>query len=243
MKILIVDDDPDIAEIVAFALGKDQHHCTTVHGGTNALALLEREKFDLIILDVMMPRVDGYEVCRRLRAKDTSTPIIMLTAKDSEGDKVQGLDLGADDYVTKPFSPRELLARVRALGRRVARPQSDGGEPIVAGGRLEINLADYEVRVDGRPVQLTPAGVRAAALPDPESGPGGAVRQAPLLRLGPQLRGGDGAAQGARAPPAGEAGAGPLVPGAHRHHPGNRLQAQPLSAPAGRRRRRRGSTD
>jgi two-component system, OmpR family, alkaline phosphatase synthesis response regulator PhoP len=156
MKILIVDDDPDIAEIVAFALGKDQHHCTTVHGGTNALALLEREKFDLIILDVMMPRVDGYEVCRRLRAKDTSTPIIMLTAKDSEGDKVQGLDLGADDYVTKPFSPRELLARVRALGRRVARPQSDGGEPIVAGERLEINLADYEVRVDGRLVPLTP---------------------------------------------------------------------------------------
>ena len=105
MKILIVDDDPDIAEIIAFALGKDKHHCTTVHGGTNALTLLEREKFDLIILDVMMPRVDGYEVCRRLRAKDTSTPIIMLTAKDSEGDKVQGLDLGADDYVTKPFSP------------------------------------------------------------------------------------------------------------------------------------------
>jgi two-component system, OmpR family, alkaline phosphatase synthesis response regulator PhoP len=156
MKILIVDDDPDIAEIIAFALGKDHHHCITVHGGTNALTLLEREKFDLIILDVMMPRVDGYEVCRRLRSRDNTTPIIMLTAKDSETDKVQGLDLGADDYVTKPFSPRELLARVRALGRRVARPQADGGEPLIAGGRLAINLAEYEVRKEGQPVQLTP---------------------------------------------------------------------------------------
>ncbi len=156
MKILIVDDDPDIAEIIAFALGKDHHHCTTVHGGTNALALLDHQKFDLIILDVMMPRVDGYEVCRRLREKDTTTPVIMLTAKDSETDKVQGLDLGADDYVTKPFSPRELLARVRALGRRVARPQAGESEPVVAGGRLAINLADYEVHKDGRPVQLTP---------------------------------------------------------------------------------------
>ncbi len=156
MKILIVDDDRDIAEIIAFALGKDHHHCTTVHGGTNALALLDQEKFDLIILDVMMPRLDGYEVCRRLREKDTSTPVIMLTAKDSETDKVHGLDLGADDYLTKPFSPRELVARVRALGRRVARPQPDGAEPVVAGGRLAINLADYEVHQEGQPVQLTP---------------------------------------------------------------------------------------
>jgi two-component system alkaline phosphatase synthesis response regulator PhoP len=156
MKILIVDDDPDIAEIIAFALGKDRHHCTTVHGGANALALLEREKFDLVILDLMMPRVDGYEVCRRLRARDTGTPIIMLTAKDGEADKVQGLDLGADDYVTKPFSPRELLARVRALGRRVARPQAEGGEAVLAGGRLSINLADYEVHREGQLVQLTP---------------------------------------------------------------------------------------
>src|SRR5947208_6425437 len=124
MKILIVDDDPDIAEIIAFALSKDHHQATMVHSGAHALTLLDREPFDLIILDVMMPRVDGYEVCRRVRQKDASTPIIMLTAKDAETDKVRGLDLGADDYVTKPFSPRELLARVRALGRRVSRPQS-----------------------------------------------------------------------------------------------------------------------
>jgi DNA-binding response OmpR family regulator len=156
MKILIVDDDPDIADIIAFALGKDHHHSTIVHGGPNALALLERERFDLLILDVMMPRVDGYEVCRRIRERNTTLPIIMLTAKDSETDKVYGLDLGADDYVTKPFSPRELLARVRAIGRRISRPQADGGEPIIAGGRLSINLTDYEVRKDGELVQLTP---------------------------------------------------------------------------------------
>ncbi|MGH2352578.1 MAG: response regulator transcription factor [Chloroflexota bacterium] len=156
MKILIVDDDADIAEIIAFALSKDRHHCTTVHGGMQALARLEGEKFDLIILDVMMPRVDGYEVCRWMRERDATTPIIMLTAKDSEADKVQGLDLGADDYVTKPFSPRELLARVRAVGRRIARPQADGGQPIIAGGRLSINLADYEILAAGQPVQLTP---------------------------------------------------------------------------------------
>jgi two-component system alkaline phosphatase synthesis response regulator PhoP len=91
-----------------------------------------------------------------VRQKDASTPIIMLTAKDSESDKVRGLDLGADDYVTKPFSPRELLARVRALGRRVARPQQSGTAPIVSGERLQINPDDYEVTTDGRPVQLTP---------------------------------------------------------------------------------------
>jgi DNA-binding response OmpR family regulator len=156
MRILIVDDDADIAEIIAFALSKDRHQTTTVHSGSHALTLLEREQFDLIILDVMMPRVDGYEVCRLVRQKDASTPIIMLTAKDSESDKVRGLDLGADDYVTKPFSPRELLARVRALGRRVARPQQSGGAPIVSGERLQINPDDYEVTTDGRPVQLTP---------------------------------------------------------------------------------------
>jgi two-component system alkaline phosphatase synthesis response regulator PhoP len=156
MKILIVDDDPDIAEIIAFALGKDQHRTTVVHGGQQALSLLDRDKFDLLILDVMMPRVDGYEVCRKVREKDASTPIIMLTAKDEESDKVRGLDIGADDYVIKPFSPRELLARVRALGRRVARPQPGGTVEIVAGGRLAINLEEYEVRKDDQLVQLTP---------------------------------------------------------------------------------------
>jgi two-component system alkaline phosphatase synthesis response regulator PhoP len=156
MKILIVDDDPDIAEIIAFALSKDRHQTTTVHSGSHALTLLDREPFDLVILDVMMPRVDGYEVCRLVRQKDTTTPIIMLTAKDSETDKVRGLDLGADDYVTKPFSPRELLARVRALGRRVTRPQPGSGDPIVSGDRLRINPEEYEVSAEGRPVQLTP---------------------------------------------------------------------------------------
>jgi two-component system alkaline phosphatase synthesis response regulator PhoP len=156
MKILIVDDDPDIAEIVAFALSKDGHQAAMVHSGSHALTLLDREPFDLIVLDVMMPRVDGYEVCRLVRERDPATPIIMLTAKDSESDKVRGLDLGADDYVTKPFSPRELLARVRALGRRVSRPQPGGGAPIIAGERLAINLDDYEVAAGGTPVRLTP---------------------------------------------------------------------------------------
>ncbi|MBI3974717.1 MAG: response regulator transcription factor [Chloroflexi bacterium] len=156
MKILVVDDDPDIAEIIAFALGKDHHSASIVHTGASALALMERERFDLMILDVMMPRVDGYEVCQRVRRQDAAMPIIMLTAKDSEADKVRGLDLGADDYVTKPFSPRELLARVRALGRRAAQPVAGGAEPVIAGGRLAINLDAYEVLKEGQPVQLTP---------------------------------------------------------------------------------------
>jgi DNA-binding response OmpR family regulator len=156
MKILIVDDDPDIADIVAFALRKDHHSAATAQSAQQALALLEREKYDLLIVDVMMPRIDGYELIRRVRQKDTATPIIMLTAKDSESDKVKGLDLGADDYVTKPFSPRELGARVRALGRRINRPQAAESEPIIVGGRLSINLEAYEVLAGGRPVQLTP---------------------------------------------------------------------------------------
>lgn len=156
MKILIVDDDPDIADIVAYALRKDHHSATTAQSAQQALALLEHEKYDLLIVDAMMPRIDGYELIRRVRQKDTATPIIMLTAKDSESDKVKGLDLGADDYVTKPFSPRELGARVRALGRRINRPQAAESEPIIAGGRLSINLEAYEVLAGGRPVQLTP---------------------------------------------------------------------------------------
>lgn len=153
-KILIVDDDKKTVELIRLYLEKDGYRVLAAYDGRQALELTRQKRPDLIVLDLMLPEVDGLDVCRVLRA-ESKVPIIMLTAKTTEEDKLLGLDLGADDYVTKPFSPRELLARVRAVLRR-AGEEEDEGPPEVRFGDLVVDSVRHEVRVRGEPVHLTP---------------------------------------------------------------------------------------
>ncbi|WP_277999003.1 response regulator transcription factor [Moorella sulfitireducens] len=152
-KVLIVDDEPAILELVSFNLQQAGFTTVTAGDGAEALEKAATEKPDLIILDVMLPNVDGFEVCRSLRTRG-NTPILMLTARREEIDRVLGLELGADDYLTKPFSPRELVARVRAILRRAAENQRQEDE-IIAVGDVVINTASHVVTVKGKPVDLT----------------------------------------------------------------------------------------
>lgn len=152
-KILVVDDEPTILELVSYNLEQAGFTTITATDGETALKLVETEKPDLVILDVMLPKIDGFEICRTLRARG-NTPILMLTARREEVDRVLGLELGADDYLTKPFSPRELVARVRAILRRVAESNNRADGTIVVGD-LVINPDSHEVKVRGQPVDLT----------------------------------------------------------------------------------------
>lgn len=155
-KILVVDDEKPISDIVKFNLDKEGYDVVTAYDGEEALAQVEEEKPDLILLDLMLPKIDGLEVARQVRAKH-NIPIIMVTAKDSELDKVVGLELGADDYVTKPFSNRELVARVKANLRRQDQLQQDD-ETVknnIKIGPLVINSDSYSVTRDGIQLDLT----------------------------------------------------------------------------------------
>src|SRR5262245_4577039 len=152
-RILVAEDDPKQANLIRLYLEREGHSVLVVGDGRRALEYSRTRRPDLLVLDVMMPGVDGLDVCRILRA-ESEVPILLLTARSTEDDKLLGLDLGADDYVTKPFSPRELAARVRALLRRAGKSAPPAGSPVVVGD-LEIDSARFEVRVDGRPVMLT----------------------------------------------------------------------------------------
>jgi DNA-binding response OmpR family regulator len=154
--ILLVDDEDAVQKLLAYPLERDGFRVVQARDGEEALARFAEEHVDLVVLDVMLPKLDGLEVCKRLRATST-VPIIMLTARDDELDKVLGLELGADDYITKPFSIREFRSRVRALLRRAAIPTTEGDatqETIERNG-LRIDVARRDVEVSGRPVQLT----------------------------------------------------------------------------------------
>ncbi len=154
-KILVVEDEPSLVEALEFGLGAEGFEVVGVLDGLVALSAFERERPDLILLDVMLPGLPGTEVAKRIRAT-SPVPIIMLTARDTEIDKVVGLELGADDYVTKPFSMRELAARVRAVLRRGGDWDStDVGAPLEAAG-VRVDPERYEVTVRGRPVELPP---------------------------------------------------------------------------------------
>ena len=154
-KILIVDDEKHIVDILKFNLNKESFDTLEAYDGKTALEIAEREKPDLIILDVMLPEIDGFTVCRKLR-QTMQTPILMLTAREEEVDKVLGLELGADDYITKPFSPRELMARVKANLRRVMDESIPTQKSeVIRYGDLEIDVNRYEVRRDGIPIELT----------------------------------------------------------------------------------------
>ena len=158
MKILVVDDEKDIVDLVAYNLEKEGFSVIRAYDGEKALDLAKTQGPDLVILDLMLPRIQGMEVCKRLRNSDrtTSLPIIMLSAKGEEIDKVLGLEIGADDYITKPFSVRELLARVKAVLRRADTRQKVRREGEFSCGDLHINYDSLEVSLGDKRVDLSP---------------------------------------------------------------------------------------
>jgi len=154
-RILFVDDEQPVQKLLSYPLEKEGYEVVPAFDGQEALSNFEEGQFDLVVLDIMLPKMDGLEVCRRLRAK-SSVPIIMLTAKAEEIDKVLGLELGADDYITKPFSMREFRSRVRAALRRAEMgSQLDGDEEPLERGEMRIDFAKRTVELRGDPVQLT----------------------------------------------------------------------------------------
>ncbi len=153
-RILIVDDEPPIVEVLAYNLKRANYEVSSAYDGQEALDKARAEQPDLIILDLMLPAVDGLDVCRALR-RERDVPIIMLTARDSEIDRVVGLELGADDYVVKPFSVRELLARVKNVLRRAAPPPSQAAAGVRRVGPLSIDPARHEASWDGHELELT----------------------------------------------------------------------------------------
>jgi len=157
-KILVVDDDEKIVDLVTLYLKKDGYQVLSAGDGQQALNLARRRRPDLVILDLLLPEMDGMDVCSILRA-ESKTPVIMLTARASEDDRLAGLELGADDYVTKPFSPRELVARVRAVLRRTSEDQ-ESGPSAVHFGDVVVDFVRHEVKVCGQVVNVTPTEFR-----------------------------------------------------------------------------------
>src|SRR5262249_41620283 len=151
MHVLLVEDDTRIARVVERALTDVGHRVDVAHDGLEGLTSAERGTHDLLVLDVMLPEMDGMEVARELRRQRVRTPILMLTARDAVPDRVRGLDSGADDYLTKPFALDELLARVRALGRRA----SDSAGEVLTVGELTLDLERHEVQREGQSIELT----------------------------------------------------------------------------------------
>jgi two-component system alkaline phosphatase synthesis response regulator PhoP len=155
-KVLVVEDEADVAEMIRYNLGKEGYDVRVAGSGTDALRQVKEARPDVILLDIMVPQLNGWEICRRLK-QDRETqaiPVIMVTGRVEEGDKVLGFEMGADDYVTKPFSPRELVARVRAVARRGRAGEDIAGQPLRAGD-LEIDRQRFEVKMKGRLVELT----------------------------------------------------------------------------------------
>jgi len=154
-RVLLADDEPDIVEPVSYVLAEEGFDVDSVGDGEQAFDAARTGGYDVVVLDIMMPKLSGTEVCRRLRA-ESIVPIILLTPKDAEIDRILGLELGADDYVTKPFSARELASRIRAVLRRGELERSAGSATVRAGD-VEIDLAAHKVSVAGRDVRLTPS--------------------------------------------------------------------------------------
>tara|TARA_B100000029_G_scaffold504959_1_gene584768 strand:+ start:322 stop:1029 length:708 start_codon:yes stop_codon:yes gene_type:complete len=162
-KILVVDDDPNVVELVKLYLERDGRDVLIARDGATGLELALEEQPDLVVLDLMLPRMDGMAVCRAIR-EQSSVPVVMLTAMVEEDDRLAGLDLGADDYVTKPFSPRELAARVRAVLRRTARDRDEAGPDPLEAGPFAVDQRQLTASVDGMPLTLTPTEFRLLSL-------------------------------------------------------------------------------
>ena len=161
-QVLIIEDDKDIVELVRYNLEREGFRVLDAADGEQGLAAVIRQKPDLVLLDLMLPGVDGLEVCRRIRAHDElrSTPVVILTAKGEESDVVIGLELGADDYLAKPFSPRELVARLKAVLRRAIRAEEEGERSRIEIGEVVLDSSRYEVSVAEKLVPLTRAEFR-----------------------------------------------------------------------------------
>jgi DNA-binding response OmpR family regulator len=154
--VLLVDDEESVQKLLAYPLEREGYRVVQARDGEEALVRYRAEPIDLVILDLMLPRLDGLAVCRQLREERSAVPIIMLTARGDEGDKVLGLELGADDYITKPFSIREFMSRVRALLRRAQLPPAGGAhDEVIEVDGLRIDTARRSVEVSGEQAQLT----------------------------------------------------------------------------------------
>ena len=174
-RVLVVEDDPDIGRLVTLQLAELDCESRLIADGVTALAEAEAGNYDLVILDLMLPRMDGLQICRRLRTHSRYTPILMLTAKSSELDRVLGLELGADDYLTKPFSMLELAARVKAVFRRAdhsqaaaAAAQTEASQQVIEAEGLRIDMQRHEVLVDGKPVPFEQLQSALGSLPAEE---------------------------------------------------------------------------
>ncbi|MDO8689601.1 MAG: response regulator transcription factor, partial [Dehalococcoidia bacterium] len=154
-KILLVDDDPVLLDTLRYRLSREGFEIVTAEDGVSGLDLARKERPDLLVLDLMLPELDGFDVCRIFR-KESDTPILMLTARESETDKVVGLELGADDYLTKPFSLRELIARIRALLRRSAAGGAKADSTVLASGGIQVDTGRREVLCRGARISLNP---------------------------------------------------------------------------------------
>lgn len=159
--ILLVDDDPALLEVTSIVLASEGYKVLTAEDGAGALRIVGQERLDLVVLDVMLPKTSGFEVLKKIR-QQTDVPVVMLTAKSQSVDKVVGLELGADDYITKPFDTKEFLARIRAILRRLR--QQNGQEHILKLGPLELDPEGYTVARDGEPLELTPTEFKILAL-------------------------------------------------------------------------------
>jgi two-component system response regulator RegX3 len=168
-RILVVEDEPAISDAVAYALREAGYEVEAVGDGDSALAEARTRGYDLMVLDLLLPGVPGLDVCRTLREEQSDLPIVMLTARDAEAERVEGLDLGADDYVTKPFSIAELVSRVRSLLRRRALDRAGSGALRTVGG-LRLDVARHTASIDGKPLLLTRSEFRLVALLASEPG-------------------------------------------------------------------------
>ena len=161
--VLLVDDDAALLEVMSIVLSSEGYRVVTAADGAEALREIGRDGLDLVVLDVMLPRISGFEVLKKIREK-SDVPVVMLTAKSQSVDKVVGLELGADDYITKPFDTKELLARIRAILRRFARQEGRGQDGVLKLGSLELDPNGYTVTKDGEPLELTPTEFKILAL-------------------------------------------------------------------------------
>ncbi|MCE2455901.1 MAG: response regulator transcription factor [Gemmatimonadetes bacterium] len=159
-RILVVEDDPAIAALVAYQLTKEGFRVETAVDGGQAISSCNRAPPDLVVLDRMLPKIGGDEVLRQLRSEARSIPVLMLTARREQEDRVEGLEMGADDYLTKPFSPRELVLRVRAILRRVSESGRGACGPVLRAGGIVLDLGSFDTDVDGEPIALTPTEFR-----------------------------------------------------------------------------------
>jgi two-component system response regulator RegX3 len=152
-RVLIVEDEESLAEPLAYLLNKEGFDTTVMADGPSALAEFDRAGADIVLLDLMLPGMSGTDVCKQLRAR-SAVPVIMVTARDSEIDKVVGLELGADDYVTKPYSARELIARIRAVLRRGAEAEDVGADTVLEAGPVRMDIERHIVSIDGDQIAL-----------------------------------------------------------------------------------------